>query len=68
MHSRLLSSLVASLGSKCQAAREFKWMKQAIGSGHGLSLSEMVQRRLTGEPLQYILGILSLSLLKGINN
>jgi len=42
-------------------------MKQAIDSGHRLSLSEMVQRRLTSEPLQYILGILSLSLLKGIS-
>lgn len=60
MQSRLLSCLATSLGSESQALRELRWMRRAIDCGHRLSLSEMVQRRLTSEPLQYILGILVL--------
>ncbi|KAG2747364.1 S-adenosyl-L-methionine-dependent methyltransferase, partial [Suillus brevipes Sb2] len=36
--------------------REFKWMKQALIASHAPTLPAMLQRRLSGEPLQYILG------------
>ncbi|EGN99681.1 hypothetical protein SERLA73DRAFT_179817 [Serpula lacrymans var. lacrymans S7.3] len=55
---RLLASLCTHLGRE-QAKQEFKWMKQALDKGliyAPTDLSTMVQRRLRGEPLQYILG------------
>ncbi|KAK7687170.1 hypothetical protein QCA50_009674 [Cerrena zonata] len=54
--SHLLSSLSSALGP-ASARLEFKWMKQAAEqSDKGTSLVEMVERRLCGEPLQYIIG------------
>jgi hypothetical protein len=55
MHSKLVSALTAQLGSQ-QALIEFKWMKLALSTST-LSLTDMLQRRILGEPLQYILGI-----------
>jgi hypothetical protein len=52
MYSKLLSALAQQLGSQ-QALQEFKWMKHAVPSE---SLTRMLQRRILGEPLQYILG------------
>ncbi|KDR75199.1 hypothetical protein GALMADRAFT_69593 [Galerina marginata CBS 339.88] len=53
---RLLTSLSSSLG-RSQAVLELKWMQRAIDcSSSNLSLDEMVSRRASGEPLQYILG------------
>ncbi|KAG1862889.1 S-adenosyl-L-methionine-dependent methyltransferase [Suillus tomentosus] len=51
----LFARLVSSLG-RATATREFKWMKQALIPSHSLTLPAMLQRRLNGEPLQYILG------------
>ncbi|TFK25171.1 S-adenosyl-L-methionine-dependent methyltransferase [Coprinopsis marcescibilis] len=56
MQSALLVQLAKSLGKR-QASLELRWMRRAIDSSHsGIPLDEMVSRRATGEPLQYILG------------
>ncbi|CAL1707356.1 unnamed protein product [Somion occarium] len=53
---RLLSSLSSALGPE-SARLELKWMKEAAERSSGsLRLPAMVERRLRGEPLQYILG------------
>ncbi|KAF8904464.1 hypothetical protein CPB84DRAFT_1773110 [Gymnopilus junonius] len=53
----LLRLLSSSLG-RSQASRELRWMQQACDSGAStVPLELMVRRRLTGEPLQYILGL-----------
>lgn len=52
---QLFARLVSSLGRET-AIREFKWMKQALIASHAPTLPAMLQRRLSGEPLQYILG------------
>ncbi|OJA18606.1 hypothetical protein AZE42_01765 [Rhizopogon vesiculosus] len=52
----LFTSLVSSLGRET-ATRELRWMKQALTvPGSPGTLPAMMQRRLRGEPLQYILG------------
>lgn len=56
MYSKLVSALATQLGSQ-QALLECKWMKLALPTS-SLSLTDMLQRRILGEPLQYILGIL----------
>jgi len=56
----LFTRLVSSLGRET-AARELKWMKQALIKS-GSSLPAMLHRRLGGEPLQYILGVQTISL------
>jgi len=53
---QLFTRLVSSLGRKT-ATRELKWMKQALIASHSPTLPAMLQRRLSGEPLQYILGV-----------
>ncbi|KAG6903106.1 hypothetical protein C0995_006293 [Termitomyces sp. Mi166 len=53
MASKLLSALTAALGPR-QAANELRWFQQHTTSTS--DLAEMVQRRVAGEPLQYILG------------
>ncbi|KAF9010531.1 S-adenosyl-L-methionine-dependent methyltransferase [Cyathus striatus] len=55
MHPRLLPRLAAAIGSH-QASLEFAWMKHALSERPALSLPDMVDRRVRGEPLQYILG------------
>ncbi|KAG1776928.1 S-adenosyl-L-methionine-dependent methyltransferase [Suillus placidus] len=52
---QLFTRLVYSLGRET-ATRELKWMKQALIASHSPTLAAMLQRRLSGEPLQYILG------------
>ena len=52
----LISKLIAQLGSQ-QALLELKWMKLALSSSN-LSLTYMLKRRILGEPLQYILGMI----------
>ncbi|KAG2150934.1 S-adenosyl-L-methionine-dependent methyltransferase [Suillus clintonianus] len=53
---QLFTSLVSSLGRET-ATRELKWMKSAaLIASHSPTLPAMLQRRLSGEPLQYILG------------
>lgn len=54
MYSKLVSALATQLGSQ-QALLECKWMKLALPTS-SLSLTDMLQRRILGEPLQYILG------------
>ncbi|KAH7888508.1 S-adenosyl-L-methionine-dependent methyltransferase [Phlebopus sp. FC_14] len=52
----LLNKLILSLGRE-SAALELKWMKQVLSaSDPPTALQAMVERRLRGEPLQYILG------------
>ncbi|KAG5727005.1 Methyltransferase hemK like protein [Termitomyces sp. T112] len=53
MASKLLSALTAALGPR-QATNELRWMQRHLPSGP--DLAKMVQRRVAGEPLQYILG------------
>jgi hypothetical protein len=53
---QLFTRLVSSLGRKT-AIREFNWMKQALIASHAPTLPAMLLRRLSGEPLQYILGV-----------
>ncbi|KAJ7647132.1 S-adenosyl-L-methionine-dependent methyltransferase [Roridomyces roridus] len=48
-----LSTLVSQLGKR-QFALEYQWMKRAVSPI--LPLREMLERRVAGEPLQYILG------------
>ncbi|KAF8638026.1 hypothetical protein AX16_010658 [Volvariella volvacea WC 439] len=55
----LLTALRASLGTH-HANLEYKWLKAAASSQ--ASLSQMLTRRIAGEPLQYILGAVLLSL------
>jgi len=52
----LFTRLVSSLGRET-ATRELKWMKQALIESASPTLPAMLQRRLRGEPLQYILGM-----------
>ncbi|KAG2355185.1 hypothetical protein BDR07DRAFT_1453767 [Suillus spraguei] len=52
---QLFTRLVSSLGCET-ATRELKWMKQTLIASHSPTLPAMLQRRLNGEPLQYILG------------
>lgn len=52
---RLLSLLTQLIGRE-SANQEFKWMKQAINNGPNTCLEVMLERRIRGEPLQYILG------------
>ncbi|KAI6032835.1 S-adenosyl-L-methionine-dependent methyltransferase [Pisolithus orientalis] len=54
--SQLPKKLASLLG--CESARlELKWMKESLRpSDHPSTLQKMVERRLQGEPLQYILG------------
>ncbi|KAG1809351.1 S-adenosyl-L-methionine-dependent methyltransferase [Suillus subaureus] len=52
---QLFTGLVSSLGRET-ATRELKWMKQTLIASHSPTLPAMLQRRLSGEPLQYILG------------
>ncbi|TFK73915.1 S-adenosyl-L-methionine-dependent methyltransferase [Pluteus cervinus] len=52
----LFNALKSSLGSS-QATRELKWLAQAARtSAKATSLDDMLARRLSGEPLQYIIG------------
>ncbi|KIJ19158.1 hypothetical protein PAXINDRAFT_109716 [Paxillus involutus ATCC 200175] len=52
----LFTNLVSSLGRE-NARLELKWMKQALSpSDPPTALQTMLERRLRGEPLQYILG------------
>ena len=50
---QLLAKLSVSLGHHA-AKQELKWMQEKCS--HRLTLETMVDRRLKGEPLQYILG------------
>lgn len=62
MYSRLLARLATSLGT-IQAKNELRWMQQAVQRNERPNISgleEMVARRSRGEPLQYILGVLSI--------
>ncbi|KIJ67986.1 hypothetical protein HYDPIDRAFT_173701 [Hydnomerulius pinastri MD-312] len=53
---QLFSKLAFSLGRE-SAKLELKWMKQALSASDPLTaLQAMLERRLQGEPLQYILG------------
>ncbi|EKM54510.1 uncharacterized protein PHACADRAFT_175020 [Phanerochaete carnosa HHB-10118-sp] len=58
-HLGLLSQLSSALGHE-SARLELRWMMQALREAsnrqRGSSLAEMVARRMSGEPLQYILG------------
>jgi methylase of polypeptide subunit release factors len=56
MSASLLARLSHLLGSS-QATVEAKWMRQAAGNHQ--DLKAMFNRRLQGEPLQYILGNIS---------
>ncbi|KAF8705911.1 Transcription factor Tfb4, partial [Rhizoctonia solani] len=57
--SRLVANLARSLGSRQQALREFRWIKESTGSysdsSQGL-LADRLLKRTRGWPLQYILG------------
>jgi len=50
----MLARLTTALGSRSQARRELKWIQSAVDSS--VELEDMVRRRSSGEPLQYILG------------
>jgi hypothetical protein len=52
---QLFSLLAKSIGTE-SAKQELKWMKQASHNGLDTCLEVMLQRRVRGEPLQYILG------------
>jgi methylase of polypeptide subunit release factors len=52
----LFTRLASSLGRET-ATRELKWMKHALIASGSPTLPAMLQRRLRGEPLQYILGV-----------
>ncbi|KAF8124986.1 S-adenosyl-L-methionine-dependent methyltransferase [Boletus edulis] len=51
-----LAKLALAIGREC-AQREFAWMKRSQHAGD-LNLLGMLDRRIAGEPLQYILGTL----------
>jgi release factor glutamine methyltransferase len=57
----ILNSLSRAIG-RSSAQRELRWMKEALASSRRASLpklpsiEQMLQRRVAGEPLQYILG------------
>lgn len=50
---RLLSQLASALGRR-SATQELRWMQELDSSVP--ALQKMVERRIQGEPLQYILG------------
>ncbi|CAE7146004.1 unnamed protein product [Rhizoctonia solani] len=55
----LLAKLSHYLGSRQQAIREFRWIKESIGSHSGSSqslLADKLLKRTQGWPLQYLLG------------
>ncbi|ELU42522.1 Tfb4 domain-containing protein [Rhizoctonia solani AG-1 IA] len=57
--SRLVANLARSLGSRQQALREFRWIKESTGSHSDSSqglLADRLLKRTRGWPLQYILG------------
>ena len=57
-YAQLLANLSKALGRE-SAALELRWMMQASEASHakqGVDLASMVNRRVSGEPLQYILG------------
>jgi release factor glutamine methyltransferase len=57
-YAHFLSQLSSVLGRE-SARQELRWMMQAsqtINQQPSMDLSNMVARRLSGEPLQYILG------------
>lgn len=51
-----LAKLALAIGREC-ARQEFEWMKHSRQK----NLADMLERRIAGEPLQYILGLFTLS-------
>ncbi|CAE6518030.1 unnamed protein product [Rhizoctonia solani] len=56
---QLVANLARSLGSRQQAFREFRWIKESVGSHSNSSqglLADKLLKRTQGWPLQYLLG------------